>query len=237
MSAFIIRRIIQAVFTVFGVMLLTFLLFRAIPGDVSARFVGEKADAQQRQDWLERHGLNRPELISPDYPYQFWKADFWDTQFFNHFRDTVTFQGTSYATEQKLTEIIAGRARYSLAITVPAMAIGWFLAMIISCLVAYYRGTWVDRAGVLVTVLGMCVPFLAYMILGQWLAFQIDPELALGLSRPTNIYLPIAIAVIAGLGASVRFYRTIILDEINRDYVRTARAKGAALPSVLSGMS
>jgi peptide/nickel transport system permease protein len=63
--------------------------------------------------------------------------------------------------------------------------------------------------------------------------FQLAPGMAVGLSHPLSIYVPVMIATVAGLGPMVRFYRTIILDEINKDYVRTARAKGVSLPSVL----
>jgi len=217
MPGFIVRRLVQAIFTVLGVMLLTFLLFRVVAGDVSSHFVSQKAREQKRQDWLEKHGFNRP----------------WHEQFGMHLWNSVTLSGRSYATEEKLTTIIAKRAKYSLAITVPAMALGWLVAMVISSIVAYYHGTWIDRTGVFLSVLGMCIPYLAYMILGQWLMFQINPASAWGLDNPVNIYVPVCIAVIAGVGASVRFYRTIILDEVNRDYVRTARAKGVPLPGVL----
>jgi len=217
MPGFVIRRLIQSVLTVFGVMLLTFLLFNVIAGDISYNYVSPKAPEQQRQAWLKRHGLDKPKRV----------------QFFNHLYKSVTFQGRSYATDQKLTTIIAHKAKYSLGITVPAMALGWISAMIISCVVAYYRDTWVDRIGVFLAVLGMCVPFLAYMVLGQWLMFQINPERAWGLDKPSNIYVPVLIAVVAGIGGSVRFYRTVFLDEIGRDYVRTARAKGVPLYSVL----
>jgi peptide/nickel transport system permease protein len=86
---------------------------------------------------------------------------------------------------------------------------------------------------VLLTVLGMCIPYLAYMLLGQWVMFKIAPEYAAGLFHPSSIYVPVLIAVVAGLGSEVRFYRTIILNEINKDYVRTARAKGVPLTSIL----
>ena len=233
MCRFILRRLIQSVFTIIGVMLLTFILFRVIAGDVSAQFVGQKATQEDRQNWLHKHGLDKPEIINRDYGWQPWKSEFWDTQFFHHFRMSVTFKGKSYASEEKLTDIIWKRAKYSLALTVPVMAIGWVLAMVVSSFVAYYRDTSIDHVGVFLSVLGMCVPFLAYMILGQFLMFRVDPESAWGLDRPTNIYVPILIAVIAGQGRSVRFYRTVILDEINRDYVRTARAKGVPLPGIL----
>ncbi len=233
MESFILRRLGQALFTIAGVMLLTFLLFRVIAGDVSASYVSAKAGPEQRQAWLEKHGLDKPAFINPDAPYQIWTKPFWDTQFVHFMKDTVTFQGRSFSTNEKLTEIIAKKAPYSLAITVPALAAGWLSAMVISCFVAYYRNTWIDRVGVFISVLGMCFPFLAYMILGQWLMFQIKPEAAWGMDPKSNIYLPVAIAVVAGLGGSVRFYRTIILDQIHQDYVRTARAKGVPLPSIL----
>ncbi len=217
MLMFVIRRLIQAVLTVFGVMLLTFLLFRVVAGDVTADYVNPKLGAPAREAWRHKHGLDRP----------------WYVQFWHHMENSVTLQGKSYQTEERLTTIIRERAGYSLALTLPGLVLGWISAMVISCFVAYYRDTWIDRLGVLLSVLGMCVPFLAYMILGQWLVFNLYPPAAWGLRYRGNIYLPIAISVIAGLGASVRFYRTIILDQISQDYVRTARAKGAPLTTIL----
>ncbi|MCP4374877.1 MAG: ABC transporter permease subunit [bacterium] len=160
-------------------------------------------------------------------------TDLFDSQFTDHMTKSVTFQASSLILKKKLTAIIAQRAPASLALTIPAMAAGWFLAMIVSSFVAYYRGTILDKVGVFLSVLGMCVPFLAFMIYGQWLMFTLAPERAYGLAHTSNVYLPITIMVIAGLGGSVRFYRTVILDQVHRDYVRTARAKGASLPTVL----
>jgi peptide/nickel transport system permease protein len=71
------------------------------------------------------------------------------------------------------------------------------------------------------------------MIVGQYIAFAIAPDIAYGVEPRTNIYVPVIIATVAGLGGAVRFYRTVILNEINQDYVRTARAKGVPLPSIL----
>jgi peptide/nickel transport system permease protein len=214
---FIVRRLVQAAFTVLGVMLLTFVLFRVVPGDVSANYVDARQGNEARLTWLHKHGLDRPV----------------HEQLLYHLANSVTFQGRSYQTEERLPEIIAKRAPISLSLTVPALAIGWVAAMILSCLVAYHHGRWPDRLGVLLCVLGMCIPYLAYMIFGQWLMFQIYPPAAWGLRYQANIFVPVAIAVLAGLGGSVRFYRTVILDQIHSDYVRTARAKGAPLSDIL----
>jgi peptide/nickel transport system permease protein len=155
------------------------------------------------------------------------------SQFVDHLYKSVSFQAVSLVHKEKLTEIIRSRAPYSLALTVPAMALTWVLAMIIASVVAYYRGSVVDKLGVFLSVLGMCVPFLAFMIYGQWLMFAIAPKHAYGLDNRANIYIPVLIMTIAGIGGSVRFYRTVILDETNRDYVRTALAKGVPLMGVM----
>ena len=157
----------------------------------------------------------------------------YDSQFFWHLYHSITFKNRSYKTNQLLQDIIREKAKYSLAISVPAMAMGWFLAMVVSSLVAYYRGRMLDKMGVFICVLGMCIPYLVYMIVGQRLIFEIAPTAAWGLHNRANIFVPVGIAVIAGIGGSVRFYRTVFLDEISRDYVRTARAKGVPLRGIL----
>ena len=113
------------------------------------------------------------------------------------------------------------------------MAVQFVLALAISVFVADFRGTSFDRAVVFLCVLGMCVPFLAYMMYGQQIMEQISPRHAYGIHDRVNIYVPIAIMVAASVGGMVRFYRAVILDETHRDYVRTAKAKGLPLPTIL----
>ncbi len=156
-----------------------------------------------------------------------------NSQFFWHLKHSVTFTSRSYKTKELLLDIIAKKARYSLAISVPLLVLGWFFAMAVSAVVAYYRASFIDKFGVFICVLGMCIPYLVYMIAGQMILFEIIPGAAWGLHNRANIFVPIGIALFAGIGGNVRFYRTVILDEINRDYVRTARAKGVSLPSIL----
>lgn len=226
MGAYVSRRLVQTVFTVLGVMLVTFVLFRVIAGDIAGAHLGPKATTQQRQEWLAKHGYDKPYFINLD-------GALLDSQFIHYLGRTVTFQSRSLITNERLSQIIRERAPYSLAITLPAFALGWGLSMIISTIVAYYRGRLIDRIGVFLCVLGMCVPYLALIIGVQYLMFQIKPSMAYGLGNPLNIFVPVSIMVIAGLGGEVRFFRTVILDECNRDYVRTAQAKGVPLPAVM----
>jgi peptide/nickel transport system permease protein len=231
-ARFVIRRLIQSIFTLFGVMLLTFLLFNVIAGDIASQYQGPRATEAQRQDFLEKYDLDLPELYNTK-PGLAWHERFTETLFVRHMVNSVTFRAESFVRGETLLEIIGEKARYSLSITVPALALGFFSAMVVSCLVAYYRGTWVDQVGVFLGVLGMCIPVLAYMIVGQYMVFRLAPEMAYGIQPRTNIFVPVIIATVAGLGGAVRFYRTVILNEINQDYVRTARAKGVPLPSIL----
>lgn len=231
MGAYISRRLIQAVFTVFGVMLVTFLLFRVIAGDIAAAHLGPKATIQQKAEWEHKFGYDKPLFFNTEA--KPWRAAFWDAQFWHYIGNTATFQTQSIITNERLYSIIGERAPYSLVLTVPIMAVTWAVAMIIATIVAYYRGGLIDNTGVLVSVLGMCIPYLAFIIGIQYFMFQIKPSMAYGLANPFNIFVPIGIGVLAGLGAQVRFYRTVVLDETRRDYVRTAQAKGVPLPTVM----
>jgi peptide/nickel transport system permease protein len=228
MAAYIIRRLIQAVFTVFGVLLITFILFRIVAGDIAAAHLGPKATIQQRTEWLHKYGYDKPLFVNVR-PGQHW----WDSQFVNYTITTVKFQTRSLITNELLNTIIVQRAPFSLALTVPSLALGWALSMVLSTIVAYYRGSLIDNATVFLSVLGMCVPYLALILGVQYFMFQIKPSMAYGLANPFNIFVPIGISVLAGLGGEVRFYRTVILDETQRDYVRTAMAKGVPLPSIM----
>ena len=228
MGAYVVRRLVQAVFTVLGVMLVTFVLFRVVAGDIAAAHLGPKATTKQKAEWQRAHGYDKPKYINTERP-----SRFWDSQFVHYIWTTATFQARSLITNERLTGTIFERAPYSLGITVPALALGWALGITLSTLVAYYRASLIDHVGVFLAVLGMCVPYLAFIIGLQWVMFHLKPDMAYGLANPFNILIPVAVAVIAGLGPSVRFYRTVILDETQRDYVRTARAKGVPLPAVM----
>jgi peptide/nickel transport system permease protein len=120
----------------------------------------------------------------------------------------------------------------SLSFTVPTFSIGVVLGIALSLFVAYFRDTYIDKTGVVLCVLGMSVSILLYIIGGQFLIGKLlrwfpisgfDPSPAV-IAR--FLALPVMIGVVSGVAADVRFYRTVFVEETNRDYVRTARAKG-----------
>jgi peptide/nickel transport system permease protein len=217
MAHFILRRLAQALATIAGVMVVTFVLFRVMAGDIAAANLGPQATEQMKAQWRHQHGYDQPLAA----------------QFVHYMKDSALLQARSLKTNERLVDIIGQRGPYSLSITLPALAFKFTLGLWLACLAAYCRGRLVDRIGVCLSVLGMCIPFLAFMIYGQWLMFLIAPRHAYGVFCRANLYLPIAIMVVAGLGGTVRFYRTVILEEAGRDYVRTARAKGVAPATIL----
>jgi len=118
-------------------------------------------------------------------------------------------------------------------LTTPLFVIGLCLGILLSLFVAFFRETYIDRAGVFLAVLGMSLSILLYIIGAQFLVGKVlrwfpisgfDPD-------PSVVWrflaLPILVGVMSSLGSNVRFYRTVFVEEVNRDYVRTARAKGA----------
>jgi len=160
-----------------------------------------------------------------------------DSQFLDHFKKAFTFNFGRALDREKIGEKIARGVGPSLALTVPMFIGTVVISISFALIVAFLRGTVWDHTIVILCVAGMSIPYLSFIIFGQyyfaykldWFPIFYDP------SRPMylSIVLPALIGIVAGLGTNLRFYRTIMLDEIRNDYVRTAFAKGLATPKVL----
>ncbi len=132
---------------------------------------------------------------------------------------------------RNIGEEIRKRIKPSLAITIPIFLIGLFVNITVAGILAFYRGTYLDFWGVVTCVVMMSVSILFYVIGGQWLlgkTLRLVPVSGYdtGLYAAKFVLLPVVIGVIGGIGNGVRWYRTIYLEEMGKDYVRTARAKG-----------
>jgi peptide/nickel transport system permease protein len=133
---------------------------------------------------------------------------------------------------------IGQRMNPSLAVAVPVFALGLFSAISFALLLVYFRATYLDFAGVVLCVAMMSVSGLFYIIGGQWLVSKVwhlvpISGYAEGLTAAKFVILPVIVSVLAGIGSSARWYRTIFLEEYTKDYVRTARAKGLSERLVL----
>ncbi len=142
--------------------------------------------------------------------------------------------GVSHSTNQRVSKLLADGIVPSLMLTVPVFIIGLFTSIALSLLCAFWRNTWIDRFFVIFSVALMSVNYLVYIVVGQYfLGFKQGWFPVWGFEDVRYLALPILIGVFSGLGGSLRFYRTIMLDEAHRDYVRTARAKGVSQSRVL----
>ncbi len=219
MIAYIARRMAYGVVTVLGVLLLLFVLFfvYAQPEEIARRAIGDKAPPEAIEQWIANHGYDRP----------------WEEQLADHYRRMLTLDfGRSDADDTPILANIKRRAGASLALTVPLFAMGVLLGILLSLFVAYFRETYIDRTGVVLSVLAMSVSILLLIIGSQFLIGKLlrwfpisgfDPSPSLILRF---LALPWMIGLLNGVGGDVRFYRTVFVEETNRDYVRTARAKG-----------
>ncbi len=228
MLAYIVRRTGYGLLVVLGVLMLLYALFFLIakPDDIARKAVGEKAPASVVMQWKKNHGYDRP--LWPG------SGHWTDNLFVDHFRRMLTFDfGKSDSDNTPILERVKKGMGPSLSLTLPLFVWALLLEIVLSLFVALFRETYIDRMGVFLCVLGMSIPVLLYIIGGQYLIgkslrwFPIsgfDPSPAV-LAR--YLMIPILVNLLAGLGGQVRFYRTVFVEEIHRDYVRTARAKGA----------
>jgi len=226
--AYLVRRVAYGIVTVLGVLLLLFVLFFLVtnPDDIARRALGEKAPPEAIAQWKVNHGYAKPRFWNPDAPA--------DTMIVEHFRRMLTFDfGRSDADNVPIARRLREGVGPSLSLMIPLFLLEVPLAIGIALLVAFLRETYVDRLGVTLCVLGMSVSVLLYIIGGQYLLGKVlrwfpisgfDPRPAVILRF---LALPVAIGIMSGLGEGVRFYRTVFVEEVGRDHVRTARAKGA----------
>jgi peptide/nickel transport system permease protein len=227
MAAYLIRRLWQMVPTLFGVVLLVFLLFKAWGGDPAEILGGLNATPAQIDAIRGQLGLNRP----------------WWVQFGIFLQQIVTFDwGRSWATNESVANLFATRLPATLTVMLPILVLDALLAIPIALGVAYVRGSLTDRAIMVATTAALSISFLVYVIVGQYLlAFRLGwfPVQGWSDSVWTNLTryapLPVLLAVLVGRAPQTRLYRTFFLDEIGQDYVRTARAKGLPERSVLFG--
>ena len=236
---YVVRRLLYTPLIVIGVLLVTFLLFVVVQGDLSTEIAGRSASAETIAEIRAEYGWDKPLFINIKGMKQHGVEALFDSQFVKHFVDTVTFNfGRSRASKQRIPELLWDGAGPSLCLTLPMFAGLLSTSLSISLIIAFARGTIWDTILVVICVLGMSLPSLAFILFGQYfLAYKLgwfpifgyEP----GWSGAKFLTLPVLIGIIAGLGSDVRFYRTVMLDEIRADYIRTAYAKGVSTRRVL----
>jgi peptide/nickel transport system permease protein len=217
MWAYTIRRLMYSVPILFGVALVVFSLFHLVGGDPAQLLLGKHATAERVAVVRAELGLDQPLPV----------------QFGNYLKEIVTFDfGKSYTTREEIRQKISDGFIPTLCLSVPAFFLTALLSLAIALVVSYFRGTWIDRVSVVFFVFLMSMPGLAYILFGQYVLasklglFPISGYGSGWGDRVHYLALPVLISVLLNLGSDIRFFRNSVIEEINQDYVRTARAKG-----------
>jgi len=218
MMAYIIRRVWQMIPTMLGVVLLVFLLFNWVGGDPAYVLAGKISNQDQIDNIRRQLGVDQPFYV----------------QLWIFIKQIVTADfGASWSTNERVSSILATRLGPSLTVLVPLLILDTIIAVGLALAVAYVRGSLTDRMVMIVCTVGLSISILVYIIVFQYVfAYKLGwfPVQGWGDSFAENLFrfslLPILIGLAVGIAPNLRLYRTFVLDEINQDYVRTARAKG-----------
>jgi peptide/nickel transport system permease protein len=223
---YLIRRVLYAIPILLGVMLLTFFLFFGIvkPDALARHNLSSKNPTQaQIHDWLAEHGYDKP----------------MGQQFESYMENLITFNfGKSDRTKEPIWDRIKAGAIPSFQIASMVLLTAVVVSITLAMVSAYFRGTYVDRALTFFCVALLSITYVFYVLgmqylLGKILRYGPLAGYQHGLDSWRFIVIPMIIGVTARIGGDIRLYRTFLLDEINQDYVRTARAKGVRESVVL----
>lgn len=231
MFAYLVRRIAYALPILIGVNLLTFALFFVVnsPDDMARMHLGAKRVTPEAiEKWKAERGYDKP-LFWNDAATGLGKLT--ETIFYRKSVRMFVFDFGRADDGRDIAREIRQRMGPSLAVALPVFVLGLMAAISFALLLVYFRATYLDFAGVVLCVAMMSISGLFYIIGGQWLVAKVWHWVPIsgygeGLTATKFVILPVIVSVLAGLGASTRWYRTIFLEEYTKDYVRTARAKG-----------
>lgn len=218
MFGYVLRRVLEFVPTLFGVVLLVFFLFNVVGGDPAYMLAGKISNPAQIENIRRQLGIDEPYYV----------------QLWIFIKQIVTADfGVSWSTNEKVSAILSSRLGPSLTVLVPMLVIGTVLSMAAAMLVAYMRGSLTDRAIMIGCTVGQSISILVYIVALQYvMGYKLGwfPVQGWGHNFAENLLrysaVPVLVGVIVTLAPDIRLYRSFFLEEIGQDYVRTARAKG-----------
>ena len=238
MFAYLVRRLLYAIPILIGVNLITFALFFIVnsPDDMARMQLGVKRVTPEAiEKWKAERGYDKPLFINTQ---RSGLAVVTETVLFS--KSARMFVGDFGRAEdgRDIAREITTRMGPSLAIALPTFILGLFVTVSLALLLAFFRASYLDFWGVVLCVAAMSISGLFYIIGGQYLISKLWRLVPIsGYSNEIDAWkfliLPVVIGVVSGIGSSARWYRTIFLEEIGKDYVRTARAKGLSEITVL----
>jgi peptide/nickel transport system permease protein len=225
--AYALRKLLYGLPLILGVSFLSFLLMVYFGPDLTFQLVGRNPSVEQLERARELLGYNEPFMV----------------RYLDYLRELVTFDfGRSFSTGEQVSELLARTVPVSLLLTLPGFVIGNLLGIGLALVAGWHRGGIVDKAIMTGAVIGMSISFLMIII-----AFQIFFSSRYGINYfPVRgwevssfgdyvyyVTVPTLAIVFVSLGYNTRFYRAVVVEEMTRDYVRTARAYGAGAAEIL----
>jgi len=231
MLNYILRRLLYAIPILLGVNLLTFGLFFMVntPDDMARIHLGAKhVTPEAINRWKSEHGYDKPLFFNAEAS---GLAKTTDTLFVEKSLKLFVLDFGAADDGRDIAREIGQRMWPSLAIALPTFLVGLLAYVSFALLLVFFRGTALDTGGVILCVALMSISGLFYVIGGQYLMGKLWHWFPIsgyqpGLDAWKFMVMPVLVSLIGGLGDSSRFYRALFIEEIGKDYVRTARAKG-----------
>lgn len=238
MLSYILRRIFYAIPILIGVNLITFALFFVVntPDDMARMQLGIKyVTPEAIEKWKAERGYDKPLLFNQEDENL---GKLTNTIFFEKSVSMFMFDFGRADDGRDIAQEIKSRMIPSLAIALPVFILGLIAYITFALLMVFFRATYIDFWGVVLCVALMSISSLFYIIAGQFLVSKLWHLVPIsgyesGLDAGKFLLLPVIIGVMSSAGSNTRWYRTIFLEEMNKEYVRTARAKGLSERIVL----
>lgn len=238
MIQYIIRRVLYAFPLLLGVNVLTFVLFFVVnsPDDMARMHLGQKHVTEQAVDnWKQQHGYHLPLLWNAQ---QSGGSQLTETIFYRKSVGLFLFDFGISDSGRNIGADIKQRMWPSLALAVPSLLVGLLINITVALMMVLFRNTYLEYSSVVLCVILMSISSLFYIIGGQYLVGKLLMLVPIsgydtGLNAFKFLLLPVLISVVAGIGSGARWYHTLFLEEVEKDYVRTARAKGLSETQVL----
>ncbi len=238
MLAYLIRRLLYMVPILMGVNFITFSLFFMVnsPDDMARMQLGQKYVTQNAiNKWKQTHNYDKP--LFYNHTSKGAKA-ITDTLYFQKSLKLFVFDFGMSDGGRDISFDVTERLWPSLMVAVPILMIGVLINIFWAMCMAFFRSTYLDLAGVVVCIVMMSISSLFYIIGGQYFLGKILRLMPIsgfsdGMLSIKFMILPVIVGVLGGLGSGARWYRTLFLEELEKDYVRTAKAKGLSDTRVL----
>jgi peptide/nickel transport system permease protein len=240
MLNYIIRRLFYAIPILIGVNLITFTLFFVVntPDDMARMQLGiKRVTPEAIARWKQERGYDKPLMFNNA---EQGLAKLTRTVFFEKSIAMFAFRFGHADDGRDIAHEIKKRMMPSLSIALPVFVLGLGVYIVFALTMVFFRATYVDFWGVVLCVALMSISSLFYIIGGQFLISKLWHLVPIsgygyGFDATKFLILPVIIGVVSGAGGNTRWYRTIFLEEMSKDYVRTARAKGLSEHVVLFG--